>query len=93
MFESLVNFISEQFAALHGHVFETGVLPLVYALGLGGYAEQAFSGVEIFLIGVIEITMLAVVLGALEKHYPMRLMVRCVCTTSSPGNWKMRFRS
>ena len=71
MFESLANFICEQFAALHGHVFETGVLPVVYALGLGGYADQAFSGTEIFLVGAIEITMLAVVLGALEKHYPL----------------------
>ena len=71
MFEFLANFISEQFAALHGHVFETAVLPVVYALGLGGYAEQAFDGTEVFLIGAFEIAVLAVVLGALEKRYPL----------------------
>jgi sterol desaturase/sphingolipid hydroxylase (fatty acid hydroxylase superfamily) len=70
MFDSLTNFASEQFAALHGRVFETGVLPIVHSLGLGGYAEQAFDGTEFFLIGAIEITLLAVVLGALEKWRP-----------------------
>ena len=70
MFNSLTDFAGEQFAALHGRVFETGVLPVVHALGLGGYAEQAFVGTEFFLIGAIEITLLAVVLGALEKWYP-----------------------
>ena len=70
MFDSLVNFVTQQFAALHGHVFETGVLPVVHALGLGGYAEQAFDGTEIFLIGAIEITLLALVFGALENRYP-----------------------
>ena len=70
MFDSLVNFVTQQFAALHGHVFETGVLPVVHALGLGGYAEQAFDGTEIFLIGAIEITLLALVFGTLENRYP-----------------------
>jgi sterol desaturase/sphingolipid hydroxylase (fatty acid hydroxylase superfamily) len=70
MFDWLTNFAGEQFAALHGRVFETGVLPVVHALGLGGYAEQAFNGTEFFLIGAIEITILAVVLGALEKCHP-----------------------
>ena len=70
MFDALGNFVTEQFAALHGHVFETGVLPVLHALGLGGYAEQAFDGTEFFLIGAIEVTMLAVVFGALEKWYP-----------------------
>ena len=66
----MVNFVTEQFATLHGQVFETGVLPAVHALGFDGYAEQAFDGTEFFLIGAIEITLLAVVLGALEKLRP-----------------------
>ncbi len=61
------------FAELHQHVFESGVLPLVHALGLGGWAEQAFNATEIFLIGAIEITLLAVVLTALEKWRPVEV--------------------
>ena len=70
MLDELINALTALFAALHGHVFETGVLPIVHALGMGGYAEQAFDGTEFFLIGAIEITLLAVVLGIAEKLYP-----------------------
>ena len=73
MFDWFFNFVTEQFAALHGHVFETAVLPVVHALGLGGYAEQAFDGTEFFLIGAIEITLLAIVLGGMEKLRPVEV--------------------
>ena len=82
MFDSLFNFVTEQFAALHGHVFETGVLPVVHALGLGGYAEQAFDGTEFFLIGAIEITLLAAVLGAVEKLRPVEAQIDDVATSA-----------
>jgi sterol desaturase/sphingolipid hydroxylase (fatty acid hydroxylase superfamily) len=58
------------FAELHQHVFESGVLPVLYALELGGEAERAFDATELFLIGAIEVTLLAVILGALEKWRP-----------------------
>lgn len=67
MFDTIENL----FAALHGQVFETAVLPLLHALGFGGYAELAFDATEFFLIGAIEITVLAIVLGALEKWRPL----------------------
>ena len=70
MFDTIFEFVSAQFAALHALVFETGVLPVVHARGLGGYAEQAFDGTEYFLIGAIEITVLAVVLSAAERWRP-----------------------
>ena len=82
MFDLLFNFVTEQFAALHGHVFETGVLPVVHALGLGGYAEQAFDGTEVFLIGAIEITLLAVVLGAVEKLRPVEAQIGDAATSA-----------
>ncbi len=82
MVNSFINFVTEQFAALHGHVFETGVLPLVHALGLGGYAEQAFNGTEFFLIGVIEITLLAAVLGAVEKLRPVEVQIDANATSA-----------
>ena len=67
MFDTLENL----FATLHGQVFESAVLPLVHALGFGGYAELAFDATEVFLIGAIEITVLAIVLGALERWRPL----------------------
>ncbi|MFN5543065.1 MAG: sterol desaturase family protein [Betaproteobacteria bacterium] len=67
----MIDWIQDLFAALHQHVFESGVLPLLYALDLGGEAERAFSATEFFLIGAIEITLLAIVLGALEQWRPV----------------------
>jgi sterol desaturase/sphingolipid hydroxylase (fatty acid hydroxylase superfamily) len=67
----MIGWIQDLFAALHQHVFESGVLPLLYALDLGGEAERAFSATEFFLIGAIEITLLAIVLGALEQWRPV----------------------
>ena len=69
MFEWIANL----FAALQDRVFETAVLPVMYAVDLGGYAEQAFDWTEIFLIGAIEILLLAIFLGALEKWRPLEV--------------------
>ena len=52
-------------------VFEGAVLPSVYALGLMTYAEMAFDGTELFLIGVIEVSFMAIVFGAMEKWWPV----------------------
>jgi sterol desaturase/sphingolipid hydroxylase (fatty acid hydroxylase superfamily) len=67
----MIAWIQDLFAALHQHVFESGVLPVLYALDLGGEAERAFSATEFFLIGAIEITLLAIVLGVLEQWRPV----------------------
>ncbi len=69
MFEWIANL----FAALQDRVFETAVLPVMYAMDLGGYAEQAFDWTEIFLIGAIEVLLLAIFLGALEKWRPLEV--------------------
>jgi sterol desaturase/sphingolipid hydroxylase (fatty acid hydroxylase superfamily) len=67
----MLDAIEDLFATLHGRVFETGVLPVLHALGFGGYAELAFDATEVFLIGAIEITLLAIVLGAWERWHPL----------------------
>ncbi|MBL8521843.1 MAG: sterol desaturase family protein [Betaproteobacteria bacterium] len=67
----MFEFISQLFAQFHAHVFEGTVLPLLHQAGFGGYAEQAFDATELFLIGAIEVTLLALILGALEKWRPV----------------------
>ncbi|MEO8101805.1 MAG: sterol desaturase family protein [Betaproteobacteria bacterium] len=67
----MLDAIENLFAELHGRVFETGVLPLLHAVGFGGYAELAFDATEFFLVGAIEISLLAMVLGLLEKWRPL----------------------
>ena len=67
----MLDWFENVFAVLHGQVFETAVLPTLHALGYGGHAELAFDATEFFLIGAIEITLLAIILGALEKWRPL----------------------
>jgi sterol desaturase/sphingolipid hydroxylase (fatty acid hydroxylase superfamily) len=67
----MFDVIASLFAQLHQAVFENMVLPLVHAVGLGGWAERAFDGTEIFLIGAIEILLLAIIFTALEKWRPV----------------------
>ena len=67
----MFEWIANQFANLHDLAFESVVLPAIYQLGLGGYAEQAFDWTEFFLIGAIELPLLAIVFGALERWRPV----------------------
>lgn len=67
----MIEYFSQVFASAHRAVFESAVLPAVYGLGLGGYAEQAFDWTEFFLVGVVEISLMVIVLGALEKWRPV----------------------
>ena len=63
--------LSNLFAVVLDRVFEGAVLPAVYALGLMAYAEMAFDGTELFLIGIIEVSFMAIIFGAMEKWWPV----------------------
>ncbi len=60
-------------AGLHDAVFEAIVQPLLFHLGLAGWLEAAFDATEIFLVGAVEIVVLALLLGALEKWRPVEV--------------------
>jgi sterol desaturase/sphingolipid hydroxylase (fatty acid hydroxylase superfamily) len=49
------------------------VQPLVFRLGMTSWLESAFDATEIFLIGAVEVAVLALVLGALEKWRPVEV--------------------
>ena len=54
-------------------LFESVVQPLVFRLGLAAWLEPAFDATEIFMVGALEVVVLAVVLGALEKWRPIEV--------------------
>lgn len=51
-------------------VFESVVQPLGYALGFSNVLEEAFEATGWMLIGVLEIALIAVVIGALQRLRP-----------------------
>lgn len=59
--------MTDAFSALQGWFFETAVQPLVYAVGLGGWTEDAFDATGWLLVGLIQILVLVAVIGPLQR--------------------------
>lgn len=62
--------LSLAFAQAHTWLFEALVLPVLGRADLLAYAEDAFDFTEWFLIGAIEVVLLAAVIFPLEKRFP-----------------------
>ena len=61
-------------ALLQQWVFESMVQPLVFALGATRWQEEAYDATEWLVIGVIEIVLLWLVLGTLQRLWPAEPM-------------------
>lgn len=66
----LPDSINDVIPWLQQALFETAVLPLLYAAGFMNLAEPFFEFTEWLVLGAIEVTLLALVLGALERRWP-----------------------
>ncbi len=62
--------IVDAFAAVHGAVFESLVLPTLFALGLMDFSEPAFDATEFVLLGLMQIVAVYVLLRPLEVWFP-----------------------
>jgi sterol desaturase/sphingolipid hydroxylase (fatty acid hydroxylase superfamily) len=71
MWDALTNWLNLWVGQIEATVFQNVVLPVVYHLGFGGYAEDAFTGTEWLLVGVIQIAVMVLILGPLEKLRPV----------------------
>ena len=66
-----MEWIAPAFARAQQWLFETVVQPMVYALGLGGWVEQAFDGTLWLLIGLAQIAVLLLIIGPLQRWRPV----------------------
>lgn len=71
--DAVATAFARAWASLHDGLFEAVVQPLVYHLGMVTWLEAAFDATEIFLVGVVEIALLATILGTLEKWRPVEV--------------------
>ncbi|GAA4330022.1 sterol desaturase family protein [Variovorax defluvii] len=66
-----MDWLTELFADAQQWLFEAAVQPLVYGVGLGGWVEDAFDATGWLLVGLIQIAVLVVVIGPLQRWWPV----------------------
>jgi sterol desaturase/sphingolipid hydroxylase (fatty acid hydroxylase superfamily) len=70
MIDALLGNGASLFAHAQQWLFESLVQPLLFAAGAMRWQEDAFDATEWFLIGVLEVALLALILGALQRRWP-----------------------
>jgi len=66
----VLDWIEHAVNAVQRALYEGAVQPLLFATGNMRYAEELFDFTEWVVLGAIEITVLAVVLGFMERRWP-----------------------
>jgi sterol desaturase/sphingolipid hydroxylase (fatty acid hydroxylase superfamily) len=68
-----VSWVIERFVTLQGWLFQSAVLPSLYALGFMDFAELAFDATGFMLLGMIQILAVYLLLRPLEAWRPAEL--------------------
>jgi sterol desaturase/sphingolipid hydroxylase (fatty acid hydroxylase superfamily) len=66
-----MEWLLNTFAKAQQALFESAVQPLVFALGLGGWLEQAFNATLWFMVGAIQIAVVLLLIGPLQRWRPV----------------------
>jgi sterol desaturase/sphingolipid hydroxylase (fatty acid hydroxylase superfamily) len=66
--------LTDVFAFLQQWLFETLVQPLGFALGQGNVLEKAYEGTGWLVVGLLQIAVMLVVIGPLQKRWPAEPM-------------------
>lgn len=66
MFDSL----QRAFDVVHTWLFEAAVQPLLFSIGASQWLEDAYPATELFLLGILQVTLLYAVLRPLEARFP-----------------------
>jgi sterol desaturase/sphingolipid hydroxylase (fatty acid hydroxylase superfamily) len=69
-----IGWLTAGVAALQQALFEGVVQPVLFAFGWMRYGEELFDFTEWVVLGAIEVVVLALVLGALERRWPAEPM-------------------
>ena len=70
----MIDWLTEIFTSLQGGLFETLVQPALFTLGMGSLLEDAYAATAWFMMGIVQILVLLVVLGPLQRWRPVEPM-------------------
>jgi sterol desaturase/sphingolipid hydroxylase (fatty acid hydroxylase superfamily) len=68
----MMDMLTDWFVSAQAWLFQSLLEPFLYFTGLGDIAEEAFTGTEWFLIGLLELALLYLVLRPLEAWIPAK---------------------
>jgi sterol desaturase/sphingolipid hydroxylase (fatty acid hydroxylase superfamily) len=69
--DALINQLTESFALAQQSLFEAVVQPAIFAMGIGGLAEDAFVATGWFLIGLLQLLVLLLIIAPLQRWRPV----------------------
>lgn len=67
---SVLEFIQTAYSNLHGLLYAHVVEPILFSMGWMAWAEDAFDGTEWFLLGCIQLLIIAVIFRSWERFSP-----------------------
>ena len=67
----MLDGLADAFGWLQQALFESLIQPLVYAVGLGGWTEDAFDATGWLLVGLLQIAVMLAVIGPLQRWRPV----------------------
>ena len=71
MMDKFMEAFAELFTNVQSALFEGVVQPLAFALGLGSRLEEAFTATEWFLVGLLQLTVMLLVIAPLQRWRPI----------------------
>jgi len=74
MLDDVLDAVVQPFDTAQQWLFETAVQPVVFHLGLGNLLEDAYNATGWLLVGLLQLTVIVVVLGALERWWPVEAL-------------------
>lgn len=88
-----MEWVASIFDAAQQWIFESVMQPLLFAMGLGGILESGYDAAGWLLVGALQIAVICLVIGPLQKWRPVELVVDRaavrvdVLYTLDPSTW------
>ena len=70
MLDEALQQFSMRFGEVQQQVFESWVQPALFDLGMGNFLEDAYTGTGWFMVGVLQILIMLLGIGLLERFWP-----------------------
>ena len=82
-----MNTLFTWYASIQEWLMQELVLPILYAFGGMGFADDAIGGLDWFMLGMIQVLLIALVLRPLESFWPAEVKASHATKSTSGAIW------